>query len=192
MVQSVMASSSNKDCEDGLDCFLVNLTGFTDAIPQEITSSSRSSQCDLHVLQNSSQQSFVLAEHNYSEFDFNTSSGEVLQKQKVLAHIDGLVSRKFIQRQAKYCDSCINKLSSKDDSLEFTLIRLKQHSGCRVGMQYPSQRLANAPLEAEEVYCKYKLVSFLLDQCTGFSLACPECSISRNVAHLYTNVRRTH
>ena len=52
MVQSVMASSSNKDCEDGLDCFLVNLTGFTDAIPQEITSSSRSSQCDLHVLQN--------------------------------------------------------------------------------------------------------------------------------------------
>ena len=146
----------------------------------------------------------MLAEHDYSEFDFSTSSGEVLQKQNVLAYIAGFVSRKFIQRQTKYCDSCIDK-PSRNDLLEFQLIHLKQHSGCRVGLQYPSQRLVNALVEAEEVYCKlakdviymrnvkYKLVSFLLDQCTGFSsLACPECSISRDVAHLYTNIGLHH
>ena len=118
----------------------------------------------------------------------------------------GLLVAKFIQRQTKYCDSCIDKISRKaDDLLEFQLIHLKQHSGCRVGLQYPSQRLVNALVEAKEVYCKlakdviymrnvkYKLVSFLLDQCTRFSsLACPECSISRDVAHLYTNIGLHH
>ena len=62
----------------------------------------------------------MLAEHDYSEFDFSCSSGEVLQKHNVLAYICGFVSRKFIQRQAKYCDSCIDRLSRKaNDSLEF-------------------------------------------------------------------------
>ena len=95
MMQSIMATSSNKNCEDDLDCFLVNLTGFIDAIPQEITSSSGSSQRDQHVLQSLSQQFFVLTEHDYSEFDFSTTSGEVLQKHNVLAYIGGFVSRKI-------------------------------------------------------------------------------------------------
>ena len=38
----------------------------------------------------------MLAEHDYSEFDFSTTSGEVLQKHNVLAYIGGFVSRKFI------------------------------------------------------------------------------------------------
>ena len=121
----------------------------------------------------------MFAEHDYSEFDFSTSSGKVLQKHYVLAYISGFVSGKFIQRQTKSCDSLIDQFLSKaDDSLEVQLIRLKQHSRCQVGLQYPSQRLVNAIVEAEQVYCKlakkviymrnvkYKLVSSSLDQCT--------------------------
>ena len=49
MVESIIATSSNKNFEDELDGFLVNLTGFADAIPQEISSSSKFSQCDQRV-----------------------------------------------------------------------------------------------------------------------------------------------
>ena len=193
---------------------MTSLAHFTDAVPQDSVSSTShscpsktSGQCDENVLQNLCQQSFAITEHDYSEFDFGiNSNGKELQKKNVLSYIGGFIARKLKQQHGKYCDSCIAKVvSNSSTSPEYQLINLKQHSGCRIGLHYPSPFLVTLIAEAEEVYCKLareiiymgnvkqKLVSFLLARCVDFSLlSCLECNVSKDVAHVYSTIRLHH
>lgn len=198
MIDQVMKTSENTNCQDDLDEFMLNLASPTSHPDVPVDDAEAPPLVDfLQSLPQSVRSLITLCTiPELSERDMSS------KEENVSAYVAGYIAK---QVKGKVCEECHVKLCGQicgKDSHQF--LRLKQYEEAARGLQGPSEELEELVSACETQYQKNidsivsgKNVKHLLYNCITKDrdiawITCQRCKAHKVVIHMWINIRLSH
>ena len=146
MVDMLFKTTKNKNCEDDVDHFLINL-------PFPSSASTNTPEQNLQEYQEIYENE---SHHQDASLGDKVNLGLNLQNENVIAYISGFIVKKL---KNKLCNNCLANISGsfEDTNLaNLTLLKNKMYSDdCTIGLQIPSQIMINICTLLENKYNRF-------------------------------------
>ena len=148
MVDMLFKTTKNKNCEDDLDHFLINL-------PCLDSTSTITADQNLQEDQGLDEEEIVNQVAPQGEKDqINLELN--IQNENIIAYISGYIVKKLKDKLCKNCSANISGSNADMNLTNITLLKNKIYSDdCTIGLQVPSQELIKICMLLEDAYNKF-------------------------------------